>query len=105
MLSFYLGANRLHSVDSSVVQIGKAKEEVLRKAVRAAHDKAELLAGELGMKVGKALRISEYNGPDNAPMASFSAYGGSAGSSTGSMPLGNLQIDARVQVEFELLSK
>lgn len=96
------GANRLSNFTSNVTNLSKAKQEIQRVAVRAARAKAELMAGELGMKVGPALHIEELD-QHHGGHQTFAAGYASGGHSGGSMPLGNVTVSAAVKVDFQLL--
>jgi uncharacterized protein YggE len=83
-------------------------------AIQAAREKAELLAGQLGRKVGPALRISEYGGGWYSPynwwgqsygsnaMAQVSSQSGDAGQSAGTIAFGQITVSASVNVSFGL---
>lgn len=85
-----------------MVNYTNVKKEMQRQAVKAARAKAELMAGELGAKVGAPIHIEEVEA-SSSQVRSFSAYGGGGGSG-GSMPLGNITITAAVKVDFQLLA-
>lgn len=53
------GATHVHNVEFRTTQLRKHRDEARRLAIRAAHDKAILLAGEMEQTVGKAVAISE----------------------------------------------
>lgn len=53
------GATHVHNVEFRTTQLRKHRDEARRLAIRAAHDKATMLAGEMEQTVGKAIAISE----------------------------------------------
>jgi len=81
------GANRLIGFEYRTTDLRKHRDEARRMAIRAAKEKAELLAGELGTRVGKPQTIGEgYVG----------YYGGYASRWGGGM--GNAQAQVSSQV-------
>lgn len=105
------GANIMSGVEFRSTELRKHRDEARKMAIRAAKEKAELLAGELGVKVGKPRNISEnavsYGGwtrRDFRGMAqnSFQDMSGGASDGEGSMPLGQIAIRATVSVNFDL---
>eukprot|EP00026_Physarum_polycephalum_P013037 Phypoly_transcript_13398.p1 GENE.Phypoly_transcript_13398~~Phypoly_transcript_13398.p1 ORF type:complete len:198 (+),score=20.08 Phypoly_transcript_13398:181-774(+) len=53
------GANEINSINFRSSKVKELKDQARIKAVRAAKEKAELYASELGVKVGKPLQVSE----------------------------------------------
>lgn len=104
--SVYLGPVQIRSSDAE-----KHREQARLKAIRAAKEKAAMMAGELGTKLGKPLSITEgsYYADEygekvaggGAPgyYAAVSGYGGEMG--TISSP-GQLSFSTRVMVVFEI---
>jgi uncharacterized protein len=87
------------------------RDEARRLAVRAAREKAEALAAELGQQVGNPTSIHEERidarggyGPWSASNVSQNAIQSGPGSlvTTATMALGQVVVSARVAVEFEL---
>ncbi len=107
------GANLLIGIDYRSTELRKHRDEARKMAVKAAQEKATLLAGELGEQVGRPRSISE---------GSFGYYGWGGSSNRGSMmtqnsiqvqnngagiqgetiPIGQIGITAQVSVTFDL---
>jgi uncharacterized protein YggE len=100
------GANMLLGVSFNNTELRKHRDEARKMAIKAAREKAELLAGELGMKVGKPFTIQEgYAGPI-VPIARASTFNVVAdrggGESVDTIALGQIAIHANVSVVFDL---
>ena len=108
------GANHLQGVDFRTSKLREHRDEARREAIRAARDKAQLLAGELGRNIGQARQIREgqsgwwssygsfwRGGRGFVAQNSFEAGGGGAAAST--IAPGEISITASVSVTFELL--
>ena len=108
------GANHVHGVDFRTTELRKHRDDARALAIQAAREKAEALAAELGVSIGSVHTIQE------GYARSWSGYGSwwggfrggmtqnviqSAGPSDGeggpTVP-GQIAIDARVTVSFEL---
>jgi hypothetical protein len=111
------GANLLQGVDLRTTELRKHRDAARQMAVRAAKEKAALLAKELDTTIGKPRSIAEtgfsywgysnrgYNAYGNAQMqAQVSAPGGGdvAGEGGEAMPLGQVGVRATVSVTFDL---
>lgn len=86
----------------------KYRDEARRKAIRAAKEKAELLAGELGAKVGFPQEIQEQNVGPIVPMyraSNFLGAAGDAGPASELAPVGQIEIKAEIAVRFLLEGK
>lgn len=59
MKSILAGANEIEDLSFQTTKLLESRNEARRLAIRAARDKAVLLAGEIGQKVGKARTINE----------------------------------------------
>lgn len=108
------GANQFGGLDFRSSELRKHRDEARRMAIRAAKEKAELLAKELGGTVGPARTITEgavYSGGSynrsfnafangNAQVQAPAAGGDAAAEQT--MPLGQIAISASVSVTFDL---
>lgn len=78
------GANYVHGIDFRTSELRKHRDAARALAIKAAREKAEALAGELGQKVGKPRSIQEgYSGW-------WSSYGGWWGRGYGSMQSQNV---------------
>jgi uncharacterized protein YggE len=108
------GANLLLGIDYRSTELRKHRDEARRMAVKAAKEKAELLAGELGEAVGRARSVSEgafsYYGWSGASgrggsfmtQNSFQVRDGGAGVAGETIPIGQIAIAAAVSVTFDL---
>ncbi|HKO58702.1 MAG TPA: SIMPL domain-containing protein [Thermoanaerobaculia bacterium] len=107
------GANSIAGVQFRTTEARKHRDEARRMAVRAASEKAQLLANELGAKVGSPMTITEgsqnwygYYGRQNANLMAQNAYqepsGGGAPPDEAIAP-GQLSVTASVSVVFDLL--
>ncbi|MDZ7845647.1 MAG: SIMPL domain-containing protein [Owenweeksia sp.] len=78
----------------------KYQQILLKRALLNAREKAVLLAGELGQSIGKAVFISDRISTGNPrPMAELKTDGGS---SMPSIEVGNIALNATVNVHFQL---
>ncbi len=110
------GANYVLGVDFRTTELRKYRDQARDSAIKAAKEKAEAMAGALGLKVGKPVTISEDS-------FGWGYYGGGWGSSGGaatqniiqnaSVPAGagageavapgQIAVTARISVVFELV--
>jgi uncharacterized protein YggE len=111
------GANYVHGVDFRTTELRKHRDEARARAIEAAREKAQDLAGQLGQSIGKPLSIDEGYG------GWFSSYGswwgsrwagGAAQNVIQSMPSsaaetegptapGQISVSATINVTFELV--
>ena len=103
---FRTGITRINSVDFRTTQNRKLKDQARLLAVKAAHEKARAIAGEIGQSIGKAYSITEV---EHRPYAGYSSNvvdgltsGGSFSEEPSPIALGQISITARVLVSFEL---
>jgi uncharacterized protein YggE len=107
------GANLLLGIEYRTDELRKHRDEARRMATRAAREKAQLLAGELGEQVGRPRAISEAGfffggwsprGYRGAMMTqnSFQMQDGGAGIEGQTIPIGQIAIRATVNVTFDL---
>jgi uncharacterized protein len=113
------GANRLMGFEYRTTELRKHRDEARKMAIRAAREKAELLAGELGSRVGRPQTIGEgyvgyYGGyygsrwgggwgANAQAQVAAQAPAGAGGEEGGIVPLGQIGVRAQVNVTFELL--
>lgn len=112
------GANVVLNVQFLTSDLRKYRDQAREQAMKAAHEKAELLAGAVGQKVGKALSISEgWNGMYSSYGSSWNNRGDMAAMLQNVMqnagtnePVagettapGTAQVRASVNVQFQLL--
>ncbi len=102
-----LGVSRIGSPIFRTTESRKHKDEARKQAIRAAKEKAEMLAKELGQSIGKAHVITEvtysYFDRGNAYSNFIGGDSGGSGSSGASFAPGQLEIKATISVSFLLL--
>ena len=110
------GASHVHGIQFRTTELRKHRDAARALAIKAAREKAVALAAELGQKVGKAYRISEYGSGWYSPYGSWwgSSWGGgmsqnvaqnsgsSASTGDGTLALGQVTVTASVSVSFFL---
>ncbi len=108
------GANNVHGIQFRTTELRKHRDRAREMAIQAAREKAELLASQLGRRVGPAIRISEYSGGWYSPynwwgqsyggnaMSQVSSQSGDASSSSGTIAFGQITVTANVSVSFAL---
>jgi uncharacterized protein YggE len=108
------GANRLMGFEYRTTELRRHRDEARRMAVRAAKEKAELLATELGVAVDRPRSINEGDlgyfgwtsarwGMTNAWLSQNSAQAPQpVGPGGETMPLGRIGVRATVHVVFDL---
>lgn len=113
-----VGANYVHGVDFRTTELRKHRDTARSLAIRAAKEKAEALAAELGMKVSQVTNIAEGYGGWSFPYGNW--WGGgyaaqsqnvlqNAGGNTPSsddnstLSLGQISVTAQVTVTFTLV--
>lgn len=108
------GANHVHNVQFRTTELRKYRDQARAMAIRAAQEKAVVLAKELGQKVGKARTISEGGGGWYGPSSwggghwnsqsqnVMQSQGGGESSESSGMSLGQITVNAAVTVVFDL---
>jgi len=110
------GANYVHGIDFRTSELRKHRDQARSLAIKAAREKAEALAGELGQKVGKPRSIQEGyagwwssyggwwgRGYGNAASQNVIQQAPGGGSDTeGALAPGTISVKASVSVTFEL---
>ena len=110
------GVNYVHGVQFRTTELRKYRDEARSLAIKAAREKAIALAGELGQEIGEPRLIREDQGGwwswYNAWWGSrwgggmaqnvVQELGGGSPASEGSMAPGQITVNARVTVSFEL---
>ena len=103
---FKSGISHIDSVDFRSTQIRKYKDQARALAIRAAQEKANALAREIGQSIGKAYSIVEESESNRSLSNNVTISGRSVGDSyseaEGTIALGRISITARVVVSFEL---
>lgn len=114
------GATHVLRVRFEVDNLKQHRDKARNDAIKAAKDKAQALAGELGAKLGRVMSIQDYG--SNDPASSYGGswrerYDGGGGQSQISsqaetpvspsvgdaLALGQMRISAQISVSFELL--
>ncbi|HKO99839.1 MAG TPA: SIMPL domain-containing protein [Pyrinomonadaceae bacterium] len=107
LLSEFLkaGVTRVTNVEFRDSQIRKHRDQARAMAIKAAQEKAKLLAGEIGQVIGKAYTITETQSdfsPRNATQnVSVESYGADRDADSAIAP-GLISVTARVTVSFRL---
>jgi uncharacterized protein len=99
------GITRLSNLEFRDSQLRKHRDEARRMAIRAAKEKATLLAGEIGQSIGPAYSITETSGSDYGRSNSMQNVAGVAGDlSAGDSAIapGSISVTAQVTVRFRL---
>jgi uncharacterized protein YggE len=111
------GANRIMGLEFRTTELRKFRDEARRKAIAAAREKAQLLAGEAGVKLGRATSIGEgykrsisgshwwgWNGGGANSVQNAMQSGGGSGPDGSTIPLGQIGVSATVSISFALES-
>jgi uncharacterized protein YggE len=109
------GVNIVQGIDFRTTELRKYKDQARAMAIRAAKEKAEAMAGELGLKVGKPFSITVndaggwlswggrgfggYNGLQNLSQ-NAAANGGGADENGATFAAGQISVSASVNVSF-----
>ena len=111
------GANYVHGIQFRTTELRKYRDQARALAIKAAREKAEALAGELGQKVGKPRTIQEgwsrwgcwYNSGGwgsrwGGQMAQnvIQDAGGRPASEDSTIALGQIAVSASINVTFEM---
>ena len=98
------GINDVSDVDFSASEIRKYMDQARTEAVRAAKEKAQAIALEIGQTIGKAVSIKEVNnsGYSNVSANVNSNFRSGASSSTNDSTVGTITVKAQVEAEFLL---
>jgi len=100
------GVNVVQGVDFRTTELRKYKDQARSMAIKAAKEKAEAMAAELGVKVGKPQNITVndwggwYGGNANALQNVSQNAGGGAGENGPTFAVGEISVSANVTVSF-----
>ncbi len=104
------GANFVQSISRDTTELRKYRDQTRLQALRAAKEKAEALANELGMKVGKPLHIQEGSSSSTiatymqtAQNSSLSAASPEKSDSDEGFALGRISVSSTVSVTWQLI--
>jgi uncharacterized protein len=102
------GVTRINDIDFRTSELRKHRDAARAQAIRAAQEKAIALTREIGQKIGKAYSIEEVvPGSSSASTNNFSVNSsgsadGEAEATSGTLAVGQIKVNARVVVRFEL---
>jgi uncharacterized protein len=101
------GISQINGVRFQTSQLRKYRDQARAQAIRAAREKAVALTAEIGQTIGKAYSILEvaptrYAMNQNATNLSNFSIADTGDESEGTLALGRIKINARVEVRFEL---
>lgn len=102
------GVTRLSNVEFRDSQVRRHRDQARAMAIKAAQEKAKLLAGEIGQSIGPAYSIREgtftpYSTNNFAQnVAGVAGSGGADSGSEGAIAPGQISISAQVTVSFRL---
>src|SRR5262249_40657177 len=104
------GANQINDISFATTELRKYRDQARQMAIRAAKEKAILLARELDSTVGKPKNISENGGYayfggnrwSNAMAQNAAQSAPGAPDSGENLPLGQIAVSASVSVTFDL---
>ena len=99
------GITRLSNLEFRDSQLRKHRDEARRMAIRAAQEKARLLAGEIGQSIGPAYSITETSGSDygrSNAMQNIAGVAGDAAAIDSAIAPGSISVTAQVTVRFRL---
>ncbi|MBI4673491.1 MAG: SIMPL domain-containing protein [Chloroflexi bacterium] len=108
------GTNHVYGIHFRTTELRKYRDQARALAIKAAQEKANALAGELGLKIGKPQSISEnasgwwawysnwWGGGNMSQNVVQNVSGGSAPSEEGTFAPGQISVTARVSVTFDM---
>lgn len=100
-----VGVNRVDGIDFLVADPRKYREDARLKAVRAAREKANKMAAELGQSLGKPWELTEEAEPDRTAYLNANFQGRSGGmpeQEASTIAGGEVTIRSTVRVSFQL---
>jgi hypothetical protein len=100
------GITRLNNLEFRDSQIRKHRDEARRMAMRAAKEKASLLAGEIGQNIGPAYSINEvieYGRASGTYQNATTTINGSLSETESATAPGSISVTAQVTVRFRLM--
>lgn len=108
------GINTIQSITYQASQYDKSYQEALTKAVASAREKAQVLAAASGAEIGNVISIQETSGYSEARYTDYARSGqmnslmeaklDAAADTSGIMP-GEIQVEAGIVVEYQLIVK
>jgi len=96
------GANYVDGVQFRTTKLREYRDQARALALKAAKEKAKNMAKELGQKVGRPYSIVEEQYEKGMAPNVIQGTGGSSGEADKCVALGQISVNARVRVSFEL---
>ena len=98
------GANRVNSLDFSLHDNSKARNEAIADASRDAQQQAEALASSLGVKLGPIISATTESEPRPIPMMPMARFGAMANASEAPTPVnpGDITVPATVSLTYAI---
>jgi uncharacterized protein YggE len=107
------GVNHVHGIDFRTTELRKHRDAAREQAIRAAKEKADALAAELDVKVGRPQTIHEQTGGGYGGWSGWQPYANAISQNTfqatptgeapeGNLSIGMISITATVNVSFQL---
>jgi uncharacterized protein YggE len=96
------GANYVYGVQFRTTKLREYRDQARALALKAAREKAKSMAKELGQKVGRPYTIVEEQYEKGMAPNVIQDSGGSSGGADKSVALGQISVNARARVSFEL---
>jgi uncharacterized protein YggE len=101
------GVTRINGINFRTSELRKHRDRARVQAIRAAREKAVALTAEIGQRVGKAYSIIEDVPTGRAYLQNIQSNAvvmgeGESSESSGTLALGQIRVNARVTVRFEL---
>ena len=102
-----IGVSDIGDVVFETSELRKYKDQARQMAVRAARQKAQLIAGEIGQTIGKAVSIEEndvdrYNNPSSNYSSNSFQNAESDDENVAAFSVGTITVKAQVEVKFML---
>ncbi len=98
------GANNVYGISFFVDDPSEAASQARRLAVRDARAKADEMAAEVGMRIGRVLTMFESSAPPPAPQVFDARAAGQAASEAVPVQTGTSEIAVDVQITYELIA-
>jgi uncharacterized protein YggE len=101
------GVTRINDIDFRTSEMRKHRDQARANAIRAAREKAVALTAEIGQNIGKAYSIEESVASGSPASQNFMSNNttisaGDGEASSGTLAIGQIKVNARVVVRFEL---
>jgi len=101
------GVTKINDIDFRTSEMRQHRDQARAQAIRAAREKAVALTAEIGQNIGKAYSIEESVASGNPAAQNYMSNNitmssGDGESSSGTLAIGQIKVNARVVVRFEL---